>query len=130
MNKQKIQRNNYTTEVYNYWHGEGTSNKYPRLTAGTDLNFMNNSDIFIENADFFRIQSITLGYDFKRAWKKAPFQQCRLYVQTQNPFVITKYKGLDPEVGSDSGFDSWAKGLDLGYYPQARSILVGLNLKF
>lgn len=124
------QWNNYTTEVYNYWHGEGTSNKYPRLTAGTDLNFMNNSDIFIENADFFRIQSITLGYDFKRAWKKAPFQQCRLYVQTQNPFIITKYKGLDPEVGSDGGFDSWAKGLDLGYYPQARSILVGLNLKF
>ena len=124
------QWNNYTTEVYNYWHGEGTSNKYPRLTAGTDLNFMNNSDIFVENADFFRIQNITLGYDFKRVWKNAPFEQCRLYVQTQNPFVFTKFMGLDPEVGSDAGFDSWAKGLDLGYYPQARSILVGLNLKF
>ena len=124
------QWNNYTTEVYNYWHGEGTSNKLPRLTAGTDINFMNNSDIFIEDADFFRIQNITLGYDFKRVWKSAPFEQCRLYVQTQNPFVFTKFMGLDPEVGSDAGFDSWTKGLDLGYYPQARSILVGLNLKF
>ena len=91
---------------------------------------MNNSDIFIEDADFFRIQTITLGYDFKRLWKDAPFGQARLYVQAQNPFVFTKYMGLDPEVGSSSGFDGWAKGIDLGFYPQARGLLVGLNLKF
>jgi TonB-linked SusC/RagA family outer membrane protein len=124
------QWNNYTTEVYKYWHGEGTSNRYPRLVAGTNYNYVNNSDIFIENADFFRIQTITLGYDFKRLWKNAPFGQCRLYVQAQNPFCFTKYMGMDPEVGTSSGFDSWAKGIDLGYYPQAKSILVGLNLKF
>ena len=124
------QWNNYTTEVYDYWHGEGTSNKYPRLTAGTDINFMNNSDIFIEDASFFRIQTITFGYDFKRLWKSAPFEQCRLYVQAQNPFCFTNYKGMDPEVGSSSGFDSWASGIDLGYYPQAKTFLVGLNLKF
>ena len=124
------QWNNYTTDVYNYWHGEGTSNLYPRLVAGTNYNFMNNSNIFIENADFFRIQTVTLGYDFKRIWKNAPFGQCRLYVQAQNPFCFTKFRGLDPEVGSSSGFDSWAKGIDLGYYPQAKTILIGLNLKF
>ena len=124
------QWNNYTTEVYDYWHGEGTSNHYPRLVAGTNYNFMNNTDIFIEDADFFRIQTVTLGYDFKRIWKEAPFGQCRLYVQAQNPFCFTKFKGMDPEVGSSSGFDGWAKGIDLGYYPQAKGLLVGLNLKF
>ena len=124
------QWNNYTTEVYDYWHGEGTSNHYPRLVAGTNYNYMNNSDIFIEDADFFRIQTITLGYDFKRLWKNAPFGQCHLYVQAQNPFCFTKYKGLDPEVGSSSGFDSWAKGIDLGFYPHAKGLLVGLNLSF
>ena len=124
------QWNNYTTEVYDYWHGEGTSNHFPRLVAGTNYNFMNNSDIFIEDADFFRIQTITLGYDFKRLWKNAPFGKCRLYVQAQNPFCFTAFKGLDPEVGTSSGFDSWAKGIDLGYYPQAKSLLVGLNLEF
>ena len=124
------QWNNYTTEVYDYWHGEGTSNHYPRLVAGTNYNFMNNSDIFIENADFFRIQTITLGYDFKRIWKDAPFSQCRLYVQAQNPWCFTGYKGLDPEVGSSAGFNNWMKGIDLGFYPQARTMLVGLNLKF
>ena len=124
------QWNNYTTEVYDYWHGEGTSNHYPRLVAGTNYNYMNNSDIFIENADFFRIQTITLGYDFKRLFKDAPFGQLHLYVQAQNPFCFTKYKGLDPEVGSSSGFSSWAKGIDLGFYPHAKGLIVGLNLSF
>ena len=124
------QWNNYTTEVFDYWHGEGTSNHYPRLVAGTNYNYVNNSDIFIEDADFFRIQTITLGYDFTRIWKNSPFGQCRLYVQTQNPWCFTGYKGLDPEVGSSSGFSSWAKGIDLGYYPQAKSLLIGLNLRF
>ena len=124
------QWNNYTTEVYDYWHGEGTSNHYPRLVAGTNYNYMNNSDIFIEDADFFRIQTITFGYDFKRLFKDAPFGQCHLYVQVQNPFCFTKYKGLDPEVGSSSGFDSWAKGIDLGFYPHAKGLLMGLNLSF
>jgi TonB-linked SusC/RagA family outer membrane protein len=124
------QWNNYTTEVYDYWHGEGTSNRLPRLVAGTNYNYMNNSDIFVEDADFFRIQTVTLGYDFKRLWKDAPFGQCHLYVQAQNPFCFTKYKGLDPEVGSSSGFDSWAKGIDLGFYPHAKALIVGLNLSF
>ena len=124
------QWNNYTTEVYDYWHGEGTSNHYPRLVAGTNYNYMNNSDIFIEDADFFRIQTITFGYDFKRLWKNAPFGQFHLYVQAQNPFCFTKYKGLDPEVGSSSGFSSWAKGIDLGFYPHAKGLIVGLNLSF
>ena len=124
------QWNNYTTEVYSYWHGENTTNHFPRLVAGTNYNYMNNSDIFIEDADFFRIQTVTLGYDFKRLWKNAPFGQARLYVQAQNPIVFTKYKGLDPEAGSSSGFDGWAKGIDLGFYPQARGLLVGLNLSF
>ena len=122
--------NNYTTEVYDYWHGEGTSNHYPRLVAGTNYNFMNNSDIFIEDASFFRIQTATIGYDFKRLWKAAPFEQFRIYFQAQNPFCFTAYKGLDPELGTSSGFDSWAKGIDLGNYPQAKTFLVGVNLKF
>ncbi|MBQ5410516.1 MAG: SusC/RagA family TonB-linked outer membrane protein, partial [Bacteroidales bacterium] len=124
------QWDNYTTEVYNFWHGEGTSNKYPRLVPGTNYNYMNNSDIFVEDADFFRIQTLTLGYDFKRLWKTAPFSQCRFYVQGQNLFCFTNYKGMDPEVGTSTTGDGWAKGIDLGFYPQARTVLVGLNLKF
>ncbi len=125
------QWDNYTTEIYSYWHGEGTSNKYPRIVPGTNYNYMNNSDIFVENADFFRIQTISFGYDFNKVWKNSPFGQIRLYAQAQNPFVFTKYKGMDPEVGSDGGSgNNWAKGIDVGYYPQARALILGLNLKF
>ena len=119
---------NYTTEVYDYWHGAGTSNKLPILYSSNSKGL--NTDMFIENGDFFRFQTVTLGYDFNRLWKDSPFGQLRLYVQAQNLFTITGYKGMDPEVGTSSGFDSWAKGIDLGFYPQPRTILAGLNIKF
>lgn len=119
---------NYTTEVFDYWHGPGTSNKLPILYSSNSKAC--NTDVFIENGDFFRFQTVTLGYDFNRLWKNSPFGQLRLYVQGQNLFTITGYKGMDPEVGTSSGFDSWAKGIDLGFYPQPRTILVGLNIKF
>ena len=119
---------NYTTEVYEYWHGEGTSNKLPILYSSNSKGL--NTDMFIENGDFFRFQTVTLGYDFNRIWKNSPFGQLRLYVQGQNLFTITGYKGMDPEVGTSSGFSSWAKGIDLGFYPQPRTILVGVNIKF
>ena len=124
------QYDNYTTEVFDYWHGEGTSNRYPRLVPGATYNYLTNSDLFIENADFFRIQTVSLGYDFNKLIKNSPFGQLRLYVQTNNPFVITKYKGMDPEVGSSAGNEDWAKGIDTGYYPQARTMIIGVNLKF
>lgn len=119
---------NYTTEVYDYWHGAGTSNTLPILYASNSLDL--NTDMFIENGDFFKFQTVTLGYDFTRLWKTSPFSQLRFYVQAQNLFTITGYKGMDPEVGTSSGFASWAKGIDLGFYPQPRTILVGLNIKF
>ena len=125
------QWNNYTTEVYDYWHGEGTSNTLPKLTAGTDPNFMNNSDIFIEDADYFKIQNITLGYDFARLWKNKYFDKFRFYAQLQNFFCFTGYKGLDPEVGASGDDDyPWAKGIDLGFYPSPKTFLVGVNVSF
>lgn len=126
------QYENYTSEVYDYWHGEGTSNKYPRLIPGNvGVNFQQVSDIFVENADYFRIQNLTLGYDFKNLWKSCPFPQLRLYFTAQNLWTITGYKGMDPEIGSDGGTsDVWASGIDLGYYPSPRTYMFGVNIKF
>ncbi len=123
---------NYTTDVYNYWHGEGTSNTLPRLEkSSSSINWTENSDIFCHNADYIRFQNITLGYNFKTAFKKLPIESARLYFTVQNLFTITGYSGMDPEVGSNAGSDeSWASGLDLGYYPTPRTFMVGVNLKF
>jgi TonB-linked SusC/RagA family outer membrane protein len=126
------QYENYTTEVYNYWNGEGTSNKYPLIAPGnTGANWQQISDIYIENADYFRLQNLTIGYDFKNLWKNCPFGQLRLYFAAQNLFTITGYKGMDPENGMAINSDEpWVTGVDVGNYPQARTFMFGVNVKF
>ncbi len=120
---------NYTTDIFGRWHGEGTSNKLPRLTSGSNANWQEISDIFIEDGDYVKIQNVTLGYDFKKAFPRLPFGQTRLYVTAQNLYTFTNYSGQDPEIGY--GYDkSWVSGIDLGFYPSPRTYLVGINLKF
>jgi TonB-linked SusC/RagA family outer membrane protein len=121
---------NYTTDVFGRWHGEGTSNKLPRLTSGGHSNWWI-SDIFVEDADYVKLQNLAIGYDFKRLAPGLPLSQARLYVSAQNLFTLTGYSGMDPEVGSDGGWGQpWASGVDLGFYPNPRTYLLGLNLKF
>jgi hypothetical protein len=121
---------NYDTTILNRWHGEGTSNDQPRISGTGHANTNYVSTRYMEDADYFKIKAVTLGYDFKYLWKGCPFQQLRLYVQAQNLYTFTGYTGLDPEVGSAGGADSWASGIDLGLYPPARTFMVGANIKF
>lgn len=120
---------NYTTDILGRWTGEGTSNKLPRMTAGNDVNRMNVSDLYIEDADFIKIQNVTIGYDFKKLLPKLPLSQARMYVAGRNLWTITDYSGLDPEIGYGDG-KSFVEGLDLGYYPSPTTYMVGFNLKF
>lgn len=126
--------NNYTTDIFGRWHGEGTSNKLPRLTDGSNTNWQEVSDIYIENADYVKIQNVSFGYDFKKLIPSMPLTQARLYVQAQNLYTFTGYSGMDPEIGYGSSINgnsnSWVSGIDLGSYPNPRTILVGVNLKF
>jgi len=116
---------NYTTEALQRWHGEGTSNRYPRLDKA-NTNWTNNSDIYVYQADFLKISNITLGYDFSRILKKKPLNQVRLYVAVQNPFTFTKYTGMDPEVGFGQ---EYMTGQDVGFVPNPRTIMIGANIK-
>ena len=121
-----------TTEFYKYWNGEGTSNSLPILTAGNyGSNFINLSDIYIQDASYLRLQNLTIGYDFTKIWKNSPFQQLRLYFTAQNLFTITGYDGMDPENGTalDSA-NPWQIGIDVGNFPTPRTYMVGVNLKF
>ena len=121
---------NYCTDVYTkYWTGEGSTNRYPRFSDGKTANMSEISRVWIEDADFFKISRISLGYDFKRLYSKLPVQKFRLYVALSNFFTFTGYSGMDPEVGFGNGA-SWASGIDCGYYPSARSWQVGLNINF
>ena len=121
---------NYDTTIFNRWHGEGTSNTVPRISATGHQNTNWVSTRYMENADYFKIKTITLGYDFKHIWKACPLQQLRFYVQAQNLVTFTGYTGLDPEVGNTAGGSGWASGIDLGLYPPSRTFLVGASIKF
>ena len=121
---------NYDTTILNRWHGEGTSNEQPRISATGHNNTIWVSTRYMEDADYFKIKTVTLGYDFKNIWKGCPFQQLRLYVQAHNLCTFTGYTGLDPEVGNSGGGTGWASGIDLGLYPTSRTFMVGANIKF
>ena len=123
------QYNSYTVDAFDRWHGEGTSNEYPRLTVGQIADQWV-STRYMQDADYLRIQNVTLGYDFKKLVKSLPFQTFRIYVQAQNLYTFTGYTGVDPEIGSSGGKDSWARGIDVGLYPTARTYVVGASIKF
>lgn len=120
---------NFTTDVFERWHGEGTSNKMPRLSNGEHTNYSYISDIYVENGDYVKIKNVTIGYNFKNLFPKLPVKSAKLYVTAQNLYTFTGYSGMDPEIGYSAG-DSWTKGIDLGFYPSARTYLVGVNINF
>jgi iron complex outermembrane receptor protein len=85
-------------------------------TGGTEYYL---SDYFVRNASYLKCSNITLGYSFAKLLKQ-PISG-RVFVTAQNPFIITKYKGIDPEVSS---------GVDKNPYPRPLSFQLGLNLNF
>ena len=125
-------QSNYTTDIYKErWHGEGTSNKFPRLASSTHSNYNRISDLYIENGDYLKIKNLSLGYNFKGLLKKSALGQLKLYVSAQNLFTFTKYSGMDPEIGYGGGSSyGYAQGIDLGYYPSARTFMIGTSIKF
>ena len=78
------------------------------------------SDYYIQNASFLKIDNITLGYTFNKLsnWKGA---NLRAYGTIQNPFVFSKYEGLDPEIFG---------GMDNNLYPRPVAVIFGVNLNF
>lgn len=89
--------------------------------TGTGQPFL--SDYFVRNASYLKCQNITLGYSFPALLKynNQDYFSGRVFLTVQNPFIITKYKGLDPEISS---------GIDNNPYPRPMSFQLGLNLNF
>lgn len=122
-------KNNYTYEIMDRWHGEGTSNRIPRVTMGTHINRQYVSDLYIEDGDYLRISNITFGYELGKINTAIPIEQIRLYVTLQNAYTFTNYKGMDPEIGFDGGI-SFGSGIDVGFYPAPRTLMFGTSIQF
>lgn len=120
---------NFPTSAMNRWHGEGTSDRLPRLSASTNANNSLVSDIYMHDADYVRIANLTVGYNFDKLLRNSnSLRGASAYVSFNNLHTFTKYDGMDPEVGYAP--DAWASGIDLGLYPLARTVMFGVNLRF
>lgn len=87
------------------------------------------STYYLESADFFRINNITVGY--KLPLKEDGFISfCRLYVNAVNPFITQKFSGFSPEALGDGELVTGTQGVELDAYPSLRSFVIGANLKF
>lgn len=119
---------NRPTWILDRWHGEGTSNKIPRMTAANPNSNWRSSDLYIKDGSYLRLKTSQLGYTFPDQWsKKAGIQRLRLYVAAENLFTLTGYDGFDPEVATG---EYTRIGVDRGVYPQSRTISIGANITF
>ena len=107
-------------DMANVWTADNIEGSIPN-PAGNSEN-MANSSRFIESGSYLRLKNVQIGYNFqKNLISKIGLSKLRIYAQMSNVFTITKYNGYDLEVGS---------GVDYGNYPQARTLLFGMNLAF
>ena len=118
---------NQSTAVLNRWTPTNTITDIPR--AG-NIDNVNNSSRFVEDGSYLRLKSITLSYNVNTdLLNKIGIQKLSIYGTGQNLLTFTKYSGFDPEVNA-FGQSATVLGVDYGTYPQARTIIFGLNMEF
>lgn len=110
---------NLPVDVFNTYYVDGYNRTIYDETGKTIIGSADPSitDRFLENASFLRCDNITLGYSFQKNKISG-----RAFCTVSNPFVITKYSGLDPEVGFG--------GVDNSIYPRSMTTVLGINLQF
>ncbi|MBW3466278.1 SusC/RagA family TonB-linked outer membrane protein [Arthrospiribacter ruber] len=109
------------------WTGPGTSTTVPRLTTGQTRNTVF-SDFYVEDGSFARLRNVQVGYTLPQSLTgKLKIQYARFYVAANNLVTLTNYMGFDPDVGAANPLFA---GVDNGIYPQARTIMGGVNFRF
>jgi TonB-linked SusC/RagA family outer membrane protein len=112
--------------LYNSWTEKNTSAKVPKAT--NQSNFSTNTQVssyYIEDGSYLRLKNLQLGYTLPQSiMSKVKIKSLRMYLQAVNFFTLTKYSGLDPEIGGND----LAFGIDYGNYPNAKQFIFGLSL--
>jgi len=112
--------------LYNSWTETNKSASVPM--ASNISNFSTNtqnSSYYLEDGSYLRMKSLQFGYNFgERFLTKTRISSLRAYIQTVNLFTLTKYSGLDPEIGGSTN----AFGIDYGNYPNVRQFIFGIQL--
>lgn len=121
---------NQPNEIWNVHVANAATAQVQRITTSDSNDNNRMSDRFIEDGSYLRIKNISLGYTFPKKWiSKLNIDNLRIYMNIQNAFTFTKYKGYDPEVGAYN-YNVLLRGLDNARYPSQRIYTFGLNLSF
>ncbi|MFV8324477.1 SusC/RagA family TonB-linked outer membrane protein [Flavobacterium sp. ZS1P14] len=121
------QYGNHSTDMLNYWTPTNTATNVPRPIIGDPNANGRDSNRFIENGDYIKLQTMEIGYEIPFATKSF-IQKAKVYVNGQNLFTISKYKGGDPDFNSNDG--SFSRGYDGGSFPNPRTVSLGLEVNF
>lgn len=114
-----------TTDVNNFRVTNPTTN-IVRISQSSGNDNTAISDRYIESGDFIRGKTVALGYTFSsKMLTRVHMSSLRIYANVSNAFLISKYSGMDPEIGS---YNPLLAGVDTGYYPQPRVYTIGANL--
>jgi len=118
-------RYNAGPAVLNRWTNDRPSTTQPRANAADQVNFRA-SDRFLESGSFLRLRQVQIGYTLPQTLTQSwGVRSLRVYIGGQNLLTLTRYSGLDPELGSSSAL---ASGIDFGLQPQPRTWLGGIQL--
>ena len=123
---------NADVNVLNAWTPTNTNTTIPRAISGDPNSNVRPSSRWVESGSYLRLKNLQLGYNLPMPWLKTTshnlVSKLRIYVSSTNLFTITKYTGLDPEVGSKN--TTLTNGIDYGQYPSPRIFQAGLQATF
>lgn len=119
--------NSYRGLLNDAWDGEGSSNTQPRIASVDNNQNFRYSDYYIEDGSFLRLRSAQIGYNVPSSFcERIKLSKARLFIGGENLFTITKFSGLDPDLGGSA----LERGIDWGQYPLPRVFMVGANISF
>jgi TonB-dependent starch-binding outer membrane protein SusC len=119
---------NYGARTLDAWSPENPNSDIPAVATSNINNEYRNSSYFVEDGSYFRLKTISVGYNIPRPLlDRLKINKLRVYFQGQNLFTATKYIGMDYEVGARGALDL---GVDSQFYPHTKNYTLGLNLAF
>jgi TonB-linked SusC/RagA family outer membrane protein len=129
---------NGSTDVLRAWSPSNTDTDVPRAVSGDPNHNTRTSDRFLESGSYLRLKNLSIGYTLPQSTLKGMtgnvVNNLRLYISSQNLLTLTKYTGYDPEIGirpvNNATQGQLTQGIDYGQYPQARTLMAGIQVGF
>ena len=115
---------------YDAWTPENPNARYPRIGVSSQSIGSNYVDTMLEDGSYLRLSNVTLAFNLPESWVRGRgFRETRVFATGGNLFTWSDYSGYNPDVSS-SGVGNINRGVDVGAYPLARTLTLGVNIGY